>query len=181
MKIYTRTGDKGTTALIGGRRVSKNHKRIEAYGTVDELMAFTGLLHSKVPEDYRQFLIEILDRLMTCASVLATDCTDCKVKLPEILESDIQKLENEMDSMDKTLKPLSHFVLPAGNEVVSYCHVCRTICRRSERLAISVSETESPCEMTVKYLNRLSDYFFVLSRMLTCELNVDEIIWLPRT
>lgn len=181
MKVYTRTGDKGTTALIGGRRVSKNHPRIEAYGTVDELMAFTGLLHDHVPDSFRPFIIEILDRLMTCATLLAADCDDCQMKLPQISEEDIIKLEKAMDAMDKTLKPLTSFVLPAGHVAVSYSHVCRTICRRCERLAITVHETESACELTVKYLNRLSDYFFVLSRKLTCELNVNEIMWVPRT
>jgi cob(I)alamin adenosyltransferase len=180
MKVYTRTGDNGTTALIGGQRVPKNHPRIEAYGTVDELMAFVALLHDTIPGSYRPFLIEIQDRLMTCATLLAADCDDCQVTLPQIMDDDIKKLEDEMDKMDKTIKPLNHFVLPGGNIIVSYCHVCRTICRRSERLTISVNETKEPHEMIVRYLNRLSDYFFVLSRKLACELNVDEIMWIPR-
>ncbi len=182
MKVYTKTGDKGTTALIGGKRVPKHHLRIEAYGTVDELMAYTGMVHDLMNDaSTRELFVEIQDRLMTCASILATDCEDCDVKLPELIESDIERLEQEIDQMNKTIPPLNKFVLPGGHPTVSFCHIARTVCRRAERLAIRVSESEGNCDMVIKYLNRLSDYYFVLSRKMSHELKIVEIPWLPRT
>jgi len=181
MKVYTKTGDKGTTALISGNRVPKYHIRIEAYGTVDELMAHTGLLYDTVENNYhKDVLMAIQDRLMVCATILAADCTDCKFDLPKITEDDIKFLENEIDKMQEELPPLKSFVLPGGHITASYCHIARTVCRRSERLAIQVNETEGNAEYAVKYLNRLSDYFFVLARKILKELNFDEIPWNPR-
>lgn len=181
MKVYTKTGDKGTTALISGKRVPKYHKRIEAYGTIDELMAFTAVVHDQMTEEVdKNSLIEIQDRLMTCATILAADCSDCELKIPEILESDIEKLEQLIDEYEKNLPRLVNFVLPGGHTTISFCHVARTVCRRAERLALIVHEEEGNCKMVVKYLNRLSDYFFVLSRKLAVQLKINEIPWIPR-
>jgi len=181
MKIYTKTGDKGQTSLIGGKRVPKYHPRIEAYGTVDELISFTGLLRDQnIDDNTRQFLIEIQDRLMNCASILAADCTDCSVKIPQILPDDITNVEKQIDLMDNELLPLSSFILPGGHQVVSLCHVCRTICRRAERNIIKLSEDTPVPEYLIQYLNRISDYFFTLSRKLAKDLNVQQINWKPR-
>lgn len=181
MKIYTKTGDKGTTSLIGGKRVTKYHPRIEAYGTVDELMAFIALLRDQdIPEKSKANLLEVLDRLMSCASILAADCTDCKVKIPQIPDSDIEFLEKEIDIMEATLEPLTSFILPGGHQAVSLCHVTRTICRRAERLAIQLSEETPVPENVIKYLNRLSDYLFVSSRFYGKFHKIQQINWKPR-
>ena len=181
MKIYTKTGDKGTTSLIGGRRVSKYHPRIEAYGTVDELISFTGLLRDQnIDEETKLFLIEVQDKLMNCASILAADCTDCKVKIPVILPEDYQKIELEIDKYDTLIEPLTSFILPGGHQIVSLCHVCRTICRRCERIIIKLSEETPVPEEVIIYINRLSDFFFVLSRKMAKELNIEQINWNPR-
>ncbi len=180
MKVYTKTGDKGTTALIGGKRVSKHHYRLEAYGTVDELMAYIGLLYDQLErKEDKEFFIKIQDRLMTCASILAADCDDCEISLPQINESDIHLLEESIDKMDKTLPQLSYFILPGGHTTVSFCHIARTVCRRCERLSIRVNEEDGKCDFVVKYLNRLSNYLFVLGRKLNKDLNVEEISWIP--
>jgi len=180
MKIYTKTGDKGTTVLIGGKRVSKYHPRIEAYGTVDELISFIGLLRDQdIDHETKQFLIDIQVKLMNCASILATDRTDCKVQIPSILQEDTQKIELEIDALENLIEPLSSFVLPGGHQIVSLCHVCRTICRRCERIIVKLSdETPIPEELII-YINRLSDYFFVLSRKMAKEMNVEQIPWNP--
>ncbi len=182
MKIYTKTGDKGTTSLIGGARVPKYHPRIEAYGTVDELMAFVSLLREQtaIDEPTKLMLGEILDRLMSGASILAADCSDCKVKIPQIIQADFEKLETEMDRMDSGLEPLTSFVIPGGHQIVSLCHVSRTICRRAERLAIKLAETTPVPDNLIVYLNRLSDYFFMLARFQAKKLNVEQIIWHPK-
>ena len=182
MKIYTKTGDKGTTSLIGGKRVPKYHKRIEAYGTIDELMAFTGMLYDQMEQkNHKQFLLEIQDRLMTCATILAADCDDCDFKLPLIYDTDIELLEKEMDKLQEDLPRLTNFILPGGHTTVSFCHIARTVCRRAERLTIIVNEEDGNADMVVKYLNRLSDYFFILSRKLSIELKSEEITWIPRS
>jgi cob(I)alamin adenosyltransferase len=182
MKVYTKTGDKGTTALISGKRVSKYNIRIEAYGSIDELMAFTAVLFDNIENPHhKDFLLQTQDRLMTAAAILAADCDNCGFTLPEITEEDIEKIEHEIDQMDAELQPLTHFILPGGHLAVSNCHVARTVCRRCERLALKVNDQEAPCPMLVKYLNRLSDYFFVLSRKLSKELKIDEISWIPRS
>lgn len=180
-KIYTKTGDKGQTSLIGGTRVPKYHERIEAYGTIDELISYIGLIRDqKLDIETVKVLIEIQDRLMTCASILATDCDDCKVKIPEIYESDIEMLEKKIDLMEMKLPALTSFILPGGHQTVSLCHITRNICRRAERLSIKVQEQYKHSEMVNKYLNRLSDFLFVLSRKLSKELGVKEIAWKPR-
>jgi len=181
MKIYTKTGDKGETSLIGGTRVPKYHDRIEAYGTVDELISYIGLIRDqKIDEHIINILIEIQDRLMTCASILATDCEDCKVKIPELNVSDIELLEKEIDKMEQNLPPLSSFILPGGHTTVSYCHIARNVCRRAERNSIKVQNQFKHSEKVIQYLNRLSDYLFVLSRKLSIDLFAKEIPWKPR-
>ena len=181
MKVYTKTGDKGETSLIGGTRVPKYHDRIEAYGTVDELISYIGLIRDqKIDDKTISVLIEIQDRLMTCASILATDCDNCDIKIPEITDKDINLLETEIDNMEKDLPPLHSFILPGGHQTVSFCHIARNVCRRVERLSIKVQDQYGLNEKLIKYLNRLSDYLFVLSRKLSVDLKATNIEWKPR-
>jgi cob(I)alamin adenosyltransferase len=181
MKIYTRTGDKGNTTLIGGKKVPKTHIRIEAYGTVDELIANTGMLRDMSKnEDINRFLLEVQDRLMTCAAILAADCDDCMVKIPEIKESDITSLEKAIDEMELSLPVLSSFVLPGGHIVSSQCQIARTICRRAERQIIRLSAELFVPETVIKYVNRLSDYLFVLARKVLHDFNKEDIPWKPK-
>jgi cob(I)alamin adenosyltransferase len=178
MKIYTKTGDKGTTALIGGIRVPKNHIRIEAYGTVDELIAFTGVLRDYVTDtDKRQQLVQIQDHLMVIAAILATAGEVKDIKLPKLSDEDIVWIETRIDDMEEQLTPISRFVLPGGHPAVSFSHVARTVCRRAERIMITLSETATIPDILLRYMNRLSDYFFVLSRFLTARLEAEEIPW----
>ena len=181
MKVYTKTGDKGTTSLFGGSRVPKYHDRINTYGTVDELNSHIGLVRDQpINESRSEVLIEIQDRLFTIGSILATEPGNTKVQVPQLLESDVQRLEKEMDKMDEKLPAMKSFVLPGGHQSVSHCHIARCVCRRAERLVIALSEEEEIDQMVVKYLNRLSDYLFVLSRMMSQELNAIETPWKPR-
>ncbi len=181
-KIYTKTGDKGQTSLIGGTRVPKHHIRIEAYGTVDELNSHLGLIRDNISEkELFDLLIEIQDRLFTIGSLLASDPEkDLKMQLPQLKETDVELLEKAIDKMNETLPEMKHFVLPGGNTVVSYCHIARCVCRRAERATLKLSENEKVDELIYKYLNRLSDYLFVLSRKLSQDLKATEIIWKPR-
>lgn len=180
-KIYTKTGDKGQTSLIGGTRVPKHHIRIESYGTVDELNSYIGLIRDQqIDEHTKLILIEIQDRLFTIGASLASDPEKSKMKIPDLKESDIELLEKEMDEMDKSLPEMKSFVLPGGHTTVSYCHIARCVCRRAERITIHLSEDDFVSELVIKYLNRLSDYLFVLSRKLTQDLNAKEIPWKPR-
>ncbi len=181
MKIYTRTGDTGTTALFGGKRVSKADLRIDTYGTVDELNSFIGLVRDQpVNASRKKILVEIQDRLFTIGSILATEPGNTKVKVPALSESDIAVLEKEIDAMEAQLPPMKSFVLPGGHQSVSFCHVARTVCRRAERLVIALNEQEKVDTLIVQYLNRLSDYLFMLSRKMTAELGAEEIPWRPR-
>lgn len=181
MKIYTKGGDKGTTSLIGGRRVPKYHSKIEAYGTLDELISYLGLLRDYYKnEDGKKLLIHVQDRLMVCSSLLAADCDGCEDELPKIYEKDIEYLEKEIDRMEAELPPLTHFILPGGNPVVSISHIARTVCRRAERITIRVAEEFKVDDLVIKYLNRLSDFFFVFSRYISKELEGEEIPWFPR-
>jgi cob(I)alamin adenosyltransferase len=181
MKIYTKTGDMGKTSLIGGARVPKHHQRIEAYGTIDELMAHIALLYDQVTDDeLKKTLIEIQDRLMTCASILATDCEDCGFKLPEIIPEDIVLLEKKIDTYENELEPLTSFVLPGGHPVVSQCHIARTVCRRAERIITRMADDLYVPENVIQYINRLSDYLFVISRKILKDFNINEIRWHPR-
>ena len=181
-KIYTKTGDQGETSLIGGARVPKYHERIEAYGTLDELNSFLGLIRDQdIDQHTREFIIGIQNMVFTAESVLALGPGHKPLKkLPEIKEEDILLLENEIDRMNKGLPPLASFVLPGGHSTVSFCHIARTVCRRAERLTIKLSQGHEISNLVIKYLNRLSDYLFVLSRKLTKDLNVAETTWKAR-
>ena len=179
MKIYTRTGDEGTTALIGGNRVPKDDERIEAYGTVDELKSWIGLIRDQnIEESIIKVLIEIQDRLFTIESLLAQGPGN--YKLPKISEEDVLFLENEMDAMNENLPPLTKFILPGGNTIVSYCHLARTVCRRAERIIIKLNRTYLVDALCIKYVNRLSDYLFVLSRKIAFDTGATETPWIAR-
>ena len=181
MKIYTKTGDKGETSLIGGTRVKKHHVRIESYGTVDELNSYIGLVRDQeVNASRKDLLKEIQDRLFTIGSSLASDPEKSKMKIPDLHAEDITLLENEIDKMNDELPPLRVFVLPGGHQSVSFCHLARCVCRRAERLVIGLQEESFVAELVIQYLNRLSDYLFVLSRMMAHELNAEEVPWKPR-
>lgn len=181
MKIYTKTGDKGQTSLIGGTRVPKHHIRIESYGTVDELNSHLGLIRDSVKdEEVITQILEIQDRLFTIGSILASDPVKSKMKIPELLESDVEYLEKAIDKMNETLPEMRSFVLPGGNPVVSYTHIARCVCRRAERCTIQLSEESEVSALVLKYLNRLSDYLFVLSRKITFDTQAVEIAWKPR-
>lgn len=182
MKIYTRTGDIGETSLFGGRRVLKSNLRIDTYGTVDELNSWIGLVADILPADSKQLVIlkEVQDRLFTIGSSLAADPDNDKLRVPDLYEADIEKLESAIDEMELSLDPLKHFVLPGGHLHISYCHVARTVCRRAERLCVALHENAPLHSLIVKYLNRLSDYLFVLSRYVAKILGVEERKWLPR-
>jgi cob(I)alamin adenosyltransferase len=179
-KVYTRTGDKGQTSLIGGTRVLKSDIRIEAYGTVDELNSFIGLLRDHIVQhEQHGTLIKIQNELFVIGSLLAEDKEKNKMKLPELKNDAIVFLEKEIDRMDETLPPMKHFVLPGGHMAVSVAHVCRTVCRRAERRVIELSLNQSGLEYIIQYLNRLSDYLFVLSRKLAHDLKAEEVPWIP--
>ena len=181
MKIYTKTGDTGTTALFGGKRVSKADLRIDTYGTVDELNSYIGLVRDQPTNASRKnILVEIQDRLFTIGSILATEPGNTKVKVPSLSETDVTVLEKEIDAMEAQLPPMKSFVLPGGHQSVSFCHVARTVCRRAERLVIALDAQEKVDPLIVQYLNRLSDYLFVLSRKMSAELLAEETPWKPR-
>lgn len=187
MKIYTKTGDEGTTALFGGNRVNKHNVRIESYGTVDELNSNIGMIRSQdIDEHSKDILIQIQNKLFTLGSTLATAPERAvlksgkeRLKIEKVNEDHIQLLEQEMDAMNEALPELTHFILPGGNNAVSYCHIARTVCRRAERRTTLLNETEPIDPLILKYLNRLSDYLFVLARKLSKDLNAEEIQWIP--
>ena len=180
MKIYTKTGDEGTTALFGGKRVQKDDIRIEAYGTIDELNSFIGLLNSNFQEATQNyFLSEVQKRLFTIGANLASD-PDKKMITPDIKNDDIHTLENAMDTMDQLLEPLKNFILPGGDSVVAQAHICRTICRRAERRVITLNSDSKVDPLIIIYLNRLSDYFFILARYIAHRNQIEEIPWTPR-
>ena len=188
MKIYTKTGDSGTTSLFGGTRVPKHHIRIESYGTIDELNSYIGLLRDQdIDINHKNILLEIQNHLFTIGSILATDPQKAVLKsgkerlnISKVNTQDTQTLENKIDEMNEQIPDLTHFVLPGGHQTVSFCHIARCICRRAERLTSLLNEDE-PVESTVLiYLNRLSDFLFVLARKLTYELQAEEIKWEPK-
>ena len=181
MKIYTKTGDTGLTSLIGGTRVSKSSLRIDCYGTVDELNSYIGLVRDQeVNAARRPLLKEIQDRLFTMGSALAADPDKSKMKLPDLHAADVTLLEEEMDRMNAELPELRAFILPGGHPAVSHAHVARCVCRRAERMVIHLSEESFVAALVVMYLNRLSDYLFVLSRYMAPELGVEEVTWKAR-
>ncbi|MCS7018121.1 MAG: cob(I)yrinic acid a,c-diamide adenosyltransferase [Cytophagales bacterium] len=181
MKIYTKTGDRGQTSLIGGTRISKADLRIDAYGTVDELNSYIGLVRDlNTDESRRNLLKEIQDRLFTIGSNLAAEPEQQKKIIPDLREADIELLEKAMDEMDASLPPLRHFILPGGHTAVSFCHIARTVCRRAERLVIALANQTPLHPLIIPYLNRLSDYLFILARKMAQELGVEELKWHPR-
>ncbi|QFZ55301.1 cob(I)yrinic acid a,c-diamide adenosyltransferase [Oceanihabitans sp. IOP_32] len=187
MKIYTRTGDNGTTSLFGGTRVPKHHIRIESYGTVDELNSHLGLIRDQdINAHYKNLLMHIQDRLFTIGAILATDPEKAVLKsgkerlnIEKISLANIERLEQEMDAMNDELPPMTNFVLPGGHQTVSFCHIARCVCRRAERIATALYEYEPFEPNALTYLNRLSDYLFVLARKLAFDLEANEIKWIP--
>ncbi len=181
MKIYTKTGDQGETSLIGGTRVPKYHSRIETYGTVDELNSWIGLIRDQLTDNTQVLeLLYIQDRLFTIGSLLAADPEKSKMKLPTLSIEDCEMLEKTMDKMDEKLEPLKSFVLPGGHPLVSQIHIARCVCRRTERLIVHLQKEAETDPIIAIYLNRLSDYLFMLSRLTAKNLNAVESPWTPR-
>ncbi len=187
MKIYTKTGDKGKTALFGGTKVPKHHIRIESYGTVDELNSHIGLVRDQDIDMHLKNVLSIIqNKLFTVGAILATDPEKAMLKsgkerlnIPKISNEDIELLEQEIDTMNEELPIMTHFVLPGGHQTVSFCHIARCVCRRAERLAAALNDLEPFQPETLMYLNRLSDYLFVLARKLSKDLQAEEIKWIP--
>ncbi|SDW72639.1 cob(I)alamin adenosyltransferase [Lutibacter oricola] len=187
MKIYTKTGDKGQTSLFGGTRVPKHHIRIEAYGTVDELNSYLGLIKDQPMDEHtKNLLLKIQHELFTLGAMLATPADKQILKngkerlnIEKLNDASITLLENEIDKINENIPPMTHFVLPGGHTTVSYCHIARCVCRRAERIASQLNEQEEISNHIVMYLNRLSDYIFVLARKLTYDNNAEEIKWIP--
>ncbi len=181
MKIYTKKGDKGLTGLIGGTRVSKHHLRIEAYGTVDELNSYLGLIRDqKIDQRSIDSILNIQDRLFTLGSLLAQDPDKKSMHLPQLSEEDIEFLESEIDHMDQMLEPMKNFILPGGHSTVSFIHIARCVCRRAERFCTKLAENTPIDSLVIMYLNRLSDYLFTLSRKMTKDLEAKEIPWIAK-
>ncbi|SFR68264.1 cob(I)yrinic acid a,c-diamide adenosyltransferase [Maribacter stanieri] len=188
MKIYTKTGDDGTTGLFGGTRVAKHHIRIDSYGTVDELNSWLGLIRDqKIDPIYRQQLITIQEHLFTVGAILATDPEKEvlkngkeRLKITKVGTTEIEFLETSIDQMDGQLPQMTHFILPGGHTTVSYCHIARTVCRRAERISTLLYQSEPFDKNVLSFINRLSDYLFVLARKLSYDLQAKEIKWVPK-
>ena len=181
MKVYTKKGDQGSTQLIGGTRVPKSSLRIEAYGTVDELNSYVGLLRDQsISDRLTEQLLEIQDRLFTLGSLLAADPENSKMKLPSLNTDDTVALEKWIDAMDENLEPMRQFILPGGHTTVSFCHITRCVCRRAERIIVDLNEQNEVDKEILSYMNRLSDYFFTLGRQLAKDLDATEHPWNPR-
>jgi len=179
-KIYTKTGDKGETSLFGGKRLPKYHIRIEAYGTVDELNSYIGLVRDNIDNDSQRILLkDIQDRLFAIGSSLASD-PEKNMITPDITDKDIEILEEAMDEMDKELPALKNFILPGGHTTVSFCHIARCVCRRAERNTVALHSMEPVEELVIRYLNRLSDYLFILGRKIAQDVGAEEVVWAPR-
>ncbi len=183
LKIYTKTGDLGKTSLIGGTKVPKSHLRIESYGTVDELNSYIGLVSDVITDNESKIILkEIQDRLFTVGSSLACDPDkEPLMKIPDLKEQDVELLEKEIDKMNEVLPVMKFFILPGGHPAISTAHVARCVCRRAERLCVNMQEHELFVDpLVIKYINRLSDYLFVLARYIGHLLQVEEIAWKPR-
>lgn len=181
MKIYTRKGDTGTTQLIGGARVKKNHQRIEAYGTVDELNSWIGFVRDHTPDRVAQEVLKkIQDRLFVIGALLATDSSGTKMETPDLYNEDVLLLESEIDRMQALLPELRSFILPGGAVANSAAHIARCVCRRAERLAVSLEKNDSAAPLVIQYLNRLSDYLFVLARKNSLDHGAQEVMWTAR-
>ncbi len=177
-KIYTKTGDKGKTSLIGGKRVPKDHYRIEAYGSMDELNSYIGLVADLITEqEIKEFLRTIQSKLMTASSIMATEDAEKQNNYSDFGEDDVKTLENAIDKFDEVLPPLTKFILPGGHYIVSHIHIARTICRKSERRVLAVADKEYVNPVVIQYINRLSDYLFSLARYTGKQLNADEVEW----
>lgn len=183
IKIYTKTGDKGFTSLLGGTKVLKSDLRIEAYGTIDELNSHIGLCQDLLSDQKaKSVLLEIQDRLFTIGSSLACDPEkEPRMKIPDLKEQDVALLEKEMDRMSEALPEMKNFILPGGHPTVSHLHIARCVCRRSERCCVRLQQESKGDELVIKYLNRLSDYLFVLARNTAQILKVRESAWHPRS
>ena len=187
MKIYTKTGDTGTTALFGGTRVKKYNLRIESYGTVDELNSYIGLIKDQEISDlHKSYLLQIQNKLFTLGAMLATPPEKETLKsgkqrlnIPKIDETSILSLENKIDKIDEELPQMTHFILPGGHQAISFCHIARCVCRRAERLSVELNDQEKINTNIIIYLNRLSDYLFMLARKLSKDLSIEEIKWIP--
>ena len=178
MKIYTKKGDKGKTQLLGGTRVDKFNSKIEAYGNIDELNSFIGHIHDQdIDKNHKEFLVFVQRQLLNLGSIISFDGTKKSIKLPQVSTEDIQKVEREIDLLEDRLPQLTQFILPSGHHVSSLCHIARTVCRRAERRVVFLSYEGEKHENAIKFLNRLSDYLFVLSRVILSENNISEIYW----
>jgi len=182
MKIYTKSGDKGETSLLGGKRVKKYNLRIQAYGTCDELNAWIGLLRDQnIHDDYKVFLMKIQERIFTIGSHLASLHDEgLKNKIPKILAVDVTQIEEQIDVLENDLPIMKNFILPGGNQIVSYCHLARTVCRRCERFIIELADADFVDPVIIQYFNRLSDYLFVLSRKISKDTNSKETPWITK-
>ena len=179
MKIYTKKGDKGETSLLGGTKVNKDNIRLEAYGTVDELNAFIGHIHDQeISQNHKTILLKIQNQLFNLGSILSFDGEKSQINLPEIPKRNIQMLETEIDKMEEKLAPLKDFILPSGHAISSLCHIARTVCRRAERRVVELQVKEKISSNCLEYLNRLSDYLFVLARGILKEKKCSEITWI---
>jgi len=179
-KIYTKGGDHGKTSLTGGTRVNKYDLQVEAYGSIDELKSYLGLIYDYADELIsKKNLLTIIEKLFIAESLVSADSSKSLAKLPQLKEQDVVFLEQEIDRMNRVLDPLTAFILPGGHPMVSHCHIARAICRRAERACLRHGTEKELPEFVGKYLNRLSDYLFVLSRYSAKQLNVDELLWLP--
>lgn len=178
-KIYTRTGDKGTTALVGGQRIPKHHLRLDAYGTIDELNSFVGLLESQdTDEKIKKFLQGLQYKLFDIGAYLATENEDLeKFKITSCTEEDIREAETLIDLWTNELPPLKHFIMPGGHQTVAICHIVRAVCRRAERIITQLSEEVVVDELLMRYINRLSDLFFVMARKMAHDLQISEKKW----
>jgi cob(I)alamin adenosyltransferase len=177
MKIYTKKGDKGKTQLLGGETVDKFNPKIDAYGNIDELNSFIGHIHDqKIDKDHKEFLIFIQIQLLNLGSIISFDGNKLSIKLPEVTELDVKKIETEIDRLDSELDPLKNFILPSGHPISSLCQIARTVCRRAERGVVFLSSLGEDHEVAIKFINRLSDYLFVLARKVLKEENCPEIL-----
>ena len=178
MKVYTKKGDKGKTQLLGGSIVDKDHVKLECYGTIDELNSFIGNIYDQdLKEFHKEILLNIQNQLFNLGSVISFDGKKDKIKLPNITSKNIEMLEKAIDKMEESLPMLKNFILPSGHPTTSKCHIARTVCRRAERNLVTLSKTSEIDNLHLQYLNRLSDYLFVLSRAVLKENNAEEIEW----
>jgi cob(I)alamin adenosyltransferase len=180
-KIYTKGGDKGETSLLGGTRVSKSHERVEVYGNLDELNSFIGLIRDQdINTRYKEVLIIVQEKLFVAEALIARDPSSQTRELPSLADGDITLLEQEIDAMNEELPPLNHFILPGGHSTVSFCHMARTVCRRAERSLIRLNESSPVEDIIIRFLNRLSDYLFVLARKTGKDLGAIESPWITK-